>query len=236
MKSDAQAVFVIRPNRFLALVDLEGVEDRVKVHVHDPGRLEELLYPGNPVLIKREPKPGRKTKWDLLAARKGKRWVFVHSGYHRVLAERILADPDISPLGKVDDVRPEVTFGGSRLDFLVSRAGGETVLEVKGCTLAQDNVALFPDAPTARGKRHLEELTRLKVEGYDAAVVFLVFARGECFAPNTATDPDFSQALVTALEQGVEAHALGLEYGDGVISYRDVIPLCLGKGIKNKGG
>ncbi|MCD6461529.1 MAG: DNA/RNA nuclease SfsA [Thermoplasmata archaeon] len=215
---------VSRPNRFTAVVDVPGRAESERVHVHDPGRLEEILYSGNTVLLRhagdRAPEMGgdRRTSWDLVAGWvKGEEegsWVVVNSSYHRRMAERLFSTPSISPFGPAVDIRAEVTVGHSRLDFLVSPAAGRDILvETKGCTLARGDVALFPDAPTSRGKRHLEALVQAVEGGKRAAVVFLVF-RPEAvrFAPNASTDPAFASTFVRALEAGVEAYAPVFRY------------------------
>ncbi len=192
---DAEGVFVERPNRFLGVVDVIHPEVLMgeRVHVRDPGRLKELLYRGNRVLLKRAVGEGRLTEWDLIAARGGGEWVLVHSGYHREISRRILENTDISPLGPITPLRAEVSVGHSRLDFLARTADGRDAwIEVKGCTLARDGVALFPDAPTERGRRHLRALMDIRGRGVDAHVIMLVFREAECFAPNAETDPEFA--------------------------------------------
>jgi sugar fermentation stimulation protein A len=227
---DAEGIFVDRPNRFLGVVDIihPDVLMGERVHVRDPGRLKELLYRGNRVLLKRAEGEGRRTKWDLIAARGGDEWVLVHSGYHREISRRILENAEMSPLGPIASLRAEVSVGRSRLDFLVSKADGRDVwVEVKGCTLARSGVALFPDAPTERGRRHLRELIEIRDRGVDAAVMVLVFREAECFAPNAETDPEFASLFREAVDAGVEVHAVRLRYGeDGLLRYAGRIPVC----------
>ncbi len=137
VKWDREGIFLSRPNRFTGMVEIDGKKETV--HVHDPGRLEELLYRGNRVLLKSADKPDRKTKWDLIASRYGDRWVFTNSGYHRKISERIMhmLFPDA-------EIIPEVKVGHSRLDFIVKKKGKITGVEVKGCTLTENGVALSP--------------------------------------------------------------------------------------------
>ncbi len=224
LKWDAEATFVARPNRFVchaAMDDAPGGGSRVEaVHVHDPGRLSELLYPGNRLLLRRAEGTQRKTAWDLLAARgEGDRWVLVNSGLHRRIVERLLHGPS-SPFGPVARVRPEVRRGKSRLDFLLEFEGApRTWVEVKGCTLAMGSRAMFPDAPTKRGRRHLEELSSLCAQGERAALIILVFCvETRCFVPHGERDPDFAQAFWSAMEAGVEVHVVKIAY-DGVGLY-----------------
>ena len=226
---DVEAVFRERPNRFVGVVDIPSIElSQERIHVHDPGRLTELLYPGNRVLLKREDKPTRKTKWDLIAARWEDRWILVHSGYHRAITEKVLSDPNLCPFGPLKEIRAEVKVGRSRMDFLVTGIDGiKTLVEVKGCTLTVDGVALFPDAPTERGTRHLETLMQEMGEGMKTAVIILIFRKDStCFRPNEATDPTFAETFRKAREAGVEIHPLVLSYEDMKIHYHQPIPVC----------
>ncbi len=229
---DAKGIFKNRPNRFLGIVDiLKNNKPRLtstEVHIHDPGRLQELLFPGNQVLLKRTSNPNRKTQWDLIAAKVNNMWVFTHSGYHREITEKILKDSNINPFGKLQDITPEVTIEHSRLDFLLTKSDGTKIyLEVKGCTLTQNGIALFPDAPTERGTRHLETLISLKSSNVDTAVLILVFRHDStCFAPNRETDPKFASTLKTALEHGIKIHTIVLSYNGKQIIYEKTISIC----------
>ncbi len=227
---DAEGVLLERPNRFLALVDIDtdgGALPSERVHVHDPGRLHELLYPGNRLLVRRVRSDKRSTAWDLIAARYVDEWILVHSGLHRALAERIIGDTDLSPFGPVTEVRPEVTVGRHRLDFRLIRPDGSVLwLEVKGCTLAEDGVALFPDAPTVRGRKHLETLMGLADRGDAAAVMVLVFRPdARSFAPKADTDPAFAETFYRALDAGVQVVPIVLGYRDRTIVHLQRIPV-----------
>ncbi len=193
-----------RPNRFLAIVDVGGKE--VKAHVHDPGRLKELLFPGNEVAIIRK-RGNRKTKYDLIGARRGEEWAFVHSGYHSEIAHLLISLRLIEDLRGYEVKRREVRVGKSRIDFLLHP---EAYLEVKGCTLIEGGRALFPDAPTQRGRRHLIELQKLASRGKRTYVLFLVFGSAEKFSPNWKTDPNFSNELLKAEKMGVNIIAYSL--------------------------
>jgi sugar fermentation stimulation protein A len=231
---DAQGIFISRPNRFLGIVELnnnKGSKPVIeKVHIHDPGRLRELLFTGNHVLLRRATNPQRKTRWDLVATRdpEDSHWVLIHSGLHRTIVENLLEQPKLSPFGKLLEIKPEVTVGSSRLDFqLTPKSGTQIFVEVKGCTLAIDGKALFPDAPTTRGTRHVHELLELKSKGYDAALLILVFRRdAECFAPNSDTDPAFADAFCLAFKNGIDVHIVVLEYDGSTVKYMRKIPVC----------
>ena len=243
---DTMGTFETRLNRFAALVTLDDDPyTRLKVHVHDPGRLSELLYTGNRVLLKFAPAPHRVTDWDMIAARTQGQWVLVNTVYHRAISEALIINPSISPFGPVAAVKAEVpvfhsktdsagkvvlnsTGKKSRLDFKLRTTAGETVwVEVKGCTLAEDGVALFPDAPTIRGKKHLETLIALGEKGFRSALLVLVFRHDtRCFSPHTDRDPAFSSVFCQALEAGVEVYPVLLAYRHGMIEYRGTVPVC----------
>ncbi len=226
---DKRAIFQKRPNRFLGLCTDPQDGSHIEVHVRDPGRLRELLFPGNEVLIKRASNPARKTKWDLIAARgEDGSWILVNSGFHSQIASSILSRRELSPFGKAIEIRPEIKVGDSRLDFALVLENSETIyIEVKGCTLQKKGVALFPDAPTLRGTRHVNELVRLVEKGKRASVLFLIFCQGvRCFDANRDTDPNFYNALYSAMDKGVEIHPINLEYKDGFIWYKDKVEFC----------
>jgi sugar fermentation stimulation protein A len=229
---DAKATFKSRPNRFLGIVDITGprkaMEENVKAHVHDPGRLKELLYPGNKVLLRKAAGENRKTKWDVIAASHDRKWILAHSGFHREIAEWVISNPEVSPFGSVESITPEVRMGKSRLDFLLEKKNGMKIwVEVKGCTLAIDGVALFPDAPTERGRRHVETLIKLKKKGDEAAIIILIFRPdARCFAPKEDTDPKFANTFYRALNAGLKVHPLVFEYRDKTVRYEKTIPVC----------
>jgi sugar fermentation stimulation protein A len=200
-----KGIFIERPNRYLAKIEINNVVE--DVHVHDPGRLKELLYPGNVVLIKREDNTNRKTKYDLIAAKKENEFVLVNSKYHRYIAEKILKN-------KYDNIKAEVKYRNSRIDFL---AEDKIWIEIKGCTLSKNNVALFPDAPTKRGLKHLNELIELKEKGYEAHIYFLIFAKALYFSPNYETDPNFSNKLYEAVDKGVKVFPLLFSFKNNTI-------------------
>ena len=215
IKPDAEGVFIERINRFLAIVKIGSEE---YVHVHDPGRLEELLYPGNRVLLKREEGKNRKTRWDLIAAWYEKYYVFLNSKYHRPISEKILRS-----LFPEDNVKAEVSVGHSRLDFLV----GTTYVEVKGCTLEIAGKALFPDAPTERGRRHVDILKNTVRSGGSALLLVLIFhPHAKCFAPYEERDAKFADAFYSAIRAGVGIRMVRLGYDGASVNYYGEIGLC----------
>ena len=200
----ADAVFLQRPNRFIAQVLLHGQEETV--HVKNTGRCKELLVPGAKVYLEKGQNPARKTGWDLIAVEKGDRLINMDSQLPNKVAEEWLAQ---GGLGQFSQLLREQTWGASRLDFCLKDARRTKYVEVKGVTLEEGGKVYFPDAPTARGTKHLEELTRIRQEGMEAAVLFVVQMNGvSSFSPNGATDPAFGKALRQAAAAGVEVAAL----------------------------
>lgn len=232
-----EGVFIDRPNRYLANVQIDG--EVVLVHVHDPGRLKELLYAQNRCLVKHVPSDKRKTQWDMIAAQKADEFVLVHSGYHRYIAEAILKDAEINPFGVFSTMKAEAKYGHSRIDFLaqVEKKHGdpqtETIwVEVKGCSLSEEGVAKFPDAPTVRGTRHLEELMCIRASGERAGVLLLVLSNAQLFVPKRDTDPKFYDAFYRALENGVEIHPIKvLLKPTGELEYKGPVPI---KDVENE--
>ena len=194
-----------RPNRFIAYAELNGKKETI--HVKNTGRCAELLRPGAAIYVQESDNPERKTKWDLIAVEKetgsGKRLINMDSQIpNRVVQEWIEAGnlfPDVSL------VRPETVYGNSRFDLYVEAGERRIFIEVKGVTLEEDGVCRFPDAPSDRAVKHLEELIRAKKEGYEAYVFFVIQMKGvSYFTPNTDTHPAFAEALRRAKEAGVE--------------------------------
>ncbi len=225
---DVRGIFKSRENRFLGLVEVQGFDALQEVHVRDPGRLGEILYPGNEVLLERADGEDRKTDWTLLAGKVERSWVFVNSGYHRSIAEELLDDPDISPFGELLGYEAEKRLGKSRIDFALEKEDEKIWVEVKGCTLAEGGRALFPDAPTKRGKRHVEELMEvLDEQKTSAAILFLVFrSDASCFAPHEEQDPDFARVFEEAVEAGLYIHPVKLNYDGTAVEHIGKIPLC----------
>lgn len=226
---DSEGIFVSRENRFLGIVDITSPEPikNEKVHIKDPGRLEDILYPGNRVLLKKAGGQKRKTGWEIVAGNADKKWILINSVYHRQIAELVIENEYISPLGNVDSITPEQKFGDSRLDFLVKQNNSLTWIEVKGCTLQNNGKALFPDAPTSRGRKHVNELIKAVEKGYSGAIIILVFRPdAECFTANMRIDPEFYKTYKHAIEKGVKVYPLLFSYENGFINYKKQLPLC----------
>jgi sugar fermentation stimulation protein A len=195
-------IFVKRPNRFIAIVSIESIAQ--VVHVRNTGRCKELLVPGATVILERSNNPVRKTLYTLIAVYKGQQLINMDSIVpNQVIYESLLAG-EIEDIGPVTTARREATFGSSRFDIYFETSKSKGFIEIKGVTLEEDGVAMFPDAPTIRGTKHLAELMVATQEGYVAYVVFLIQMEGiREFRPNKATDPEFAAGLCQATAQGV---------------------------------
>lgn len=199
------ARFLSRPNRFVARVEAEGEE--LVCHVKNTGRCRELLVPGATVWLEESPNPSRKTKFDLIAVEKGDRLINMDAqAPNKVFGEWASAGGFREGL---TSLRPETTYGSSRFDFYWESSKSRGFVEVKGVTLEEDGIVRFPDAPTLRGVKHLDELVKAHEAGYEAAVCFVIQMENvRWFAPNDETHPEFGQALRRAAQAGVEILAM----------------------------
>ena len=207
-------VFVSRPNRFIAIVDVadgDGTRKRETVHVKNTGRCKELLVPGCKVFLEISDNPNRKTKYDVIGVYKeqgdGKPPLIINmdsQAPNRAVESWLKRGAD-GLFGNISEVKREVTFGDSRLDFCIAdNEGKKTFIEVKGVTLEHGGVAMFPDAPTERGVKHIRELEKCVKEGHGGCVLFVVQMKGvKELRPNDATHKAFGDALRSAAEKGV---------------------------------
>ena len=195
-------IFVRRLNRFTAEAMVDGQLE--KVHVKNTGRLRELLLPEAKVMLQKSDNPGRKTAYDLISVYKpGLEWVNIDSLVPNALVKQYLETRGY------DLVKAEYTYGKSRFDFYMEKDGEKYLTEVKGCTLAADlngrKIGLFPDAPTERGVKHLNELAEAAKAGYHCSISFVIQMNGiRQVLPNDETDPEFGRALKRAVDAGVE--------------------------------
>ena len=209
-----RGIFLERLNRFVARVEVGGEEFRV--HVRNTGRCRELLVQGNAVYLLKSDNPERKTPYDLIAVERGDgRLINMDSlAPNRAAAEWLAA----GGLGKLENLRTEVKVGDSRFDFGAEQDSRRVFVEVKGCTLEENGVARFPDAPTLRGLKHVRELTELARQGNRCAVLIVIQMKGaHTFQPNWATHPDFGEALIEAQNAGVEIVAMDCEVRPGEV-------------------
>lgn len=199
-------IFQKRPNRFIAHVCINGKEE--VCHVKNTGRCKELLVPGCPVYCAVSDNPNRKTKFDLIAVEKkvesSTLLINMDSQAPNAAVKEWLAS-GASPFGQIDLLKPECRHGNSRFDFYLECNKRKIFIEVKGVTLEDDGVVLFPDAPTERGVKHVHELIQCHGEGYETYILFVVqMERARYFTPNRKTHPEFADALCEAKQAGVE--------------------------------
>ena len=203
-KNMTPGVFLARPNRFIAHVEIDGQTEIV--HVKNTGRCRELLVRGCTVYCQRSDNPGRKTNYDLIAVQKGERLINMDSQAPNKAAGEWLAS---GGLGPISELRAEVKHGDSRYDFSFRKDGRQCFLEVKGCTLENDGVCAFPDAPTERGTKHIRGLIRAAEEGFGAYILFVIqMSDVKYIRPHDETDPEFGKALRDAAAAGVQVLAM----------------------------
>ena len=196
-----EARFESRPNRFIAYVSVEGKQE--KVHVKNTGRCRELLTENAAVFLNKSKNPKRSTCYDLVAVQKGSRLINMDSQAPNKTVQEWLEKGGLFP--DTVSVRPETTWHNSRFDFYVETAEDKIFIEVKGVTLEQEDVVLFPDAPSQRAVKHVTELAEAVREGYKAYVIFVVQMENvKYFTPNRKTQPEFADALLEARGAGVQ--------------------------------
>ena len=219
--------FISRLNRFAALVEVAGREEMV--HVANSGRLRELFEPGRRMLLAPAPGEHRKTRYDLALVDLGHTLVSADARLPNGLVAEALGKGALAPFSEFPEVRREVTFGESRLDLMLESATGRCYLETKSVTLVEDDgVALFPDAPTTRGVKHLHTLIQVAAEGHRAGVIFVVQrSDAGCLRPHDSSDPEFGAALREAKAAGVEVRAYGCRVTPEEILLGDPVPVEL---------
>lgn len=210
-KNIVKGIFKSRPNRFIAKVEIDGKEETV--HVKNTGRCRELLTENAVVYLEKSSNPNRKTAYDLVAVEKVRDdkdnlLVNMDSQIPNTVAYEWLKgeNPLFSEKAKI---RREVTFGDSRFDLYVEDGERKAFVEVKGVTLEFDGYALFPDAPTERGVKHINELIKAKESGYEAYILFVIQMKEiHTFSPHKEMHPDFAEALLNAYNKGVRVMAV----------------------------
>lgn len=227
------ARFIYRPNRFVAQVELDGQE--LLCHVKNTGRCRELLVPGAVVYLEESGNPARKTRFDLIAVEKqraeGMAPLLINmdaQAPNQVFQEWAMRGSFVPGLTLL---KPEQRWGNSRFDFYFEAGSRRGFVEIKGVTLEQDGYARFPDAPTERGVKHLEELIACRKAGYEAYVCFVIQMAGmRQFAPNDATHPAFGAALRRAAEAGVRVLARECRVTPDTLEITEAVPVCLAQG------
>lgn len=219
-----EATFLQRPNRFIAHVLLNGQEEIV--HVKNTGRCVELLQPGAVVYLQKASQKERKTQWDLIAVKKGRRVINMDSQIPNHVVKEWLEKGNRFP--DIHLIRSEKTYKNSRFDFYVEYQDKKAFIEVKGVTLENGEVVKFPDAPSERAVKHLRELMDAVNEGYEAYVIFVVQMKGvRYFTPNKETHPEFAQTLVQAVKAGVQVMAYDCQVEPESICVDEEVPVIL---------
>ena len=229
MKYDAvkKGIFHSRPNRFIAYVEIDGREE--VCHVKNTGRCRELLIPGATVYLEVAKNPDRKTKYDLIVVEKSTQQDTKIINMDSQAPNRAFLEWAPKFFGANAKIYPEKMYGKSRFDFYVeTEDGNRHFVEVKGVTLENDGVVLFPDAPTERGRKHILELCDCVKNGFGAHLFFVVQMKGvSCFTPNAATDPKFSEALKIAKESGVNIYAVDCDITPDTMNISDFLQVRL---------
>lgn len=191
--------FLERPNRFEALVEIAG--EIHNVHVPNTGRMTELLHLGTKVVLLKSENPKRKTEYSMIFVYKGEHLICINS----ILANKVFEEGFNNGTFEFLEGKlyREVVYGKSRLDFFIDGVD-KTFVEIKCCTYEENNHAMFPDAPTERGRKHIDELMKAKLAGYNGAIVILAFMDYvELFSPNYKIDSEFGKKLKEAHEMGI---------------------------------
>ena len=219
-----RAVFLDRPNRFIAHVDLNWQTETV--HVKNTGRCKELLIPGTEVILEESVNPARKTKYDLICVNKSGRWINMDSQVPNKAAAEWIRAGRLFP--EEVTLKTEKVYGNSRFDIYVESPCRKAFIEVKGVTLEENDIARFPDAPTQRGVKHVEELIRCQEDGYEAYLLFVIQMKGiREFEPNWSTHPQFGEVLQKAQNAGVHLLAYDCLIREDYIEIQDPVPIRL---------
>ena len=213
-----KGTFLVRQNRFVAHVLLDGKEE--VCHVKNTGRLKEIFTEGATVYLEKSDNPDRKTAYDLVAAEKDGEIINIDSQ-----APNKAAGEYLRKIFPGCNVKAECKYGSSRFDFYIEGNGIKAFAEVKGVTLFRDGRALFPDAPTERGVKHVRELTECISKGYEAYILFVIQSgKDVVFAPNEETHPQFAEALRAAESAGVHIMAVNCDVTADTMTVRGEIP------------
>lgn len=216
--------FISRPNRFIAHVEINGKEEIC--HVKNTGRCKELLIPGVNVFLQENDNPNRKTKFSLITVEKGNRLINMDSQIPNKVVNEWLENGNL--FKDITLIKPETKYGNSRFDFYVETKEKKIFIEVKGVTLEENGVVRFPDAPTERGVKHVNELCECKKEGYEAYIIFVIQMKGAMyFEPNMKTHKEFGYALKKAKNSEVNILALDCEVTKETIVMGDYVDVKL---------
>lgn len=220
----SKGTFLERPNRFIAYAELDGKTE--VIHVKNTGRCAELLIPGASIYVQESDNPARKTKWDLIGVEKGSRMINMDSQVPNLVVKEWIESGHLT--SDIRMVRPETAYGNSRFDLYVETGSSRIFIEVKGVTLEEEGVVRFPDAPSDRAVKHLQELEKAVREGYEAYVFFVIQMKGvRYFTPNMDTHPAFCEALKSAKAAGVNILAYDCRVSGDRIEIADPVPVVL---------
>ncbi|MEE0868088.1 MAG: DNA/RNA nuclease SfsA [Clostridia bacterium] len=199
------AVFISRPNRFIAEIEVEG--KREICHVKNTGRCRELLDEGTRIYVQKWDNTARKTKYDLISVYKGQELINIDSqAPNKVFGEWVT---DSGFFKNINLIKPECRYKNSRFDFYIEADGRKIFAEIKGVTLEENGIVMFPDAPTQRGVKHIKELCECVDDGYEAYIFFVIQMQNcSFFIPNRKTHPEFADTLIEAKKKGVYINAL----------------------------
>lgn len=219
-----KATFIDRPNRFIANVMIDG--SMAVCHVKNTGRCKELLTKGATVFVQYCKSEKRKTDYDLISVYKGDRLINIDSQIPNKVFDQWVQEGKI--FNDVTYIKPEYKYGNSRIDFYIEAQNKKILAEVKGATLEKDGVVMFPDAPTLRGVKHVQELMQAVKQGYTAYIVFVVqMSNVKYFTPNKETHPQFAAALAAAQQGGVNVVAVACDVGRDYINPTQTVPIKL---------
>ncbi|NLM43898.1 MAG: DNA/RNA nuclease SfsA [Clostridiales bacterium] len=201
-----EGIFIKRPNRFIAHVLVDGKEEIA--HVRNTGRCREILIEGTRVILEVSDNPKRKTGYSLIAAYKGDMLINIDSQVPNQVVYEAINQNKIPLITNVKKLKREVTYGNSRFDIYFEKEDFRGFIEVKGVTLEENGLAMFPDAPTERGRKHIEEMADAVANGYEGFIIFLIQMKGvQAFSPNFSMDPEFSEELRKSASLGVKVLA-----------------------------
>lgn len=218
--------FLERPNRFIAYIEIDGKTETV--HVKNTGRCRELLQPGATVYVQRAVSEERKTKWDLIGVKKGRRMINMDSQIPNKVVEEWIRAGNL--FEDVTLIRPETVYGKSRFDLYIEAGERKIFMEIKGVTLEEQGIVRFPDAPTERGVKHVKELMDAAEHGYETYVFFVIqMKQVKYFSPNFKTHPEFGKMLRSAAQAGVKVLAYDCKVGKDSIEIGTQVPVILGE-------
>lgn len=221
-----RGLFKERVTRFSALIKIDNEE--TLCFLPNPGRLNELLVKDACLILSKKPREQRKTNYDIVAVLHNNQFISIDSRLPNRLVLSALKNRDLPEFAHYSKFKPEFKYGKTRFDFLLIDGEKPCLLEVKSCTLVRNGVALFPDAPTNRGTRHVLELARAVKENYAAAILFIIQrADAKIFKPNDEIDPAFGKALRETANAGIKVYAYSSEFIEDKLILRSKVQVEL---------